>query len=158
MLPKVAKIDSPDTKYQATYAGSVPVLSQAREHRFLLKSGERVFLHPKSLLFTEREYEYPYILYTEKIQTSKMFVTDCTTTQPYPLLLFGDVEVLHDQQVIVIDKWIKFSAPARIAVIMKEIRTQLNTLLQEKISQPTLDISNHVLTDVVTELITTDGL
>jgi ATP-dependent RNA helicase DHX57 len=87
-----------------------------------------------------------------------MFVTDCTTTQPYPLLLFGDIDVLHDQQVIVIDKWIKFSAPARIAVIMKEIRNQLNILLEEKIKQPTLDIANHILTDVVTELISTDGL
>ena len=86
-------------------------------------------------------------------------MVDNSVMQNYPLLLFGgEIEVQHESQIILVDQWIKFSAPARIAVLIKEIRNELERLLEEKIKQPSLDISNHVLIETVTQLLSTDGL
>jgi ATP-dependent RNA helicase DHX57 len=57
-----------------------------------------------------------------------------------------------------VDDWIKFSAPARIAVLVKEIRISILELLDEKIKNPQLDVSISPLVDVVTKLIMNDGL
>ena len=63
----------------------------------------------------------------------------------------------HQQELIVVDDWIKFNAPARIAVLVKEIRNEFLQLLEEKIKDPSYDVSTSDLVDVVTKLIMNDG-
>lgn len=63
----------------------------------------------------------------------------------------------HEHELIVVDDWIKFNAPARIAVLVKEIRSEFLALLDAKIKDPSFDLSTSDLVDVVTKLILNDG-
>jgi len=108
---------------------------------------ERVFLHPSSINFTQREYTNPWMVYREKVKTSKVFVRDSTVVPPYSLLMFGGkITVQHEDGTIAVDDWIKFRAQARIGVLCRELRRLLDRLLEKKIMDTTLDISN---TDVL---------
>jgi sRNA-binding carbon storage regulator CsrA len=45
----------------------------------------------------------------------------------YSLLLFGGtIEVLHVEKQVVVDQWVKFEAPAKIAVLFRELRTEVS--------------------------------
>eukprot|EP01119_Soliformovum_irregulare_P019945 TRINITY_DN6405_c1_g2_i1.p1 TRINITY_DN6405_c1_g2~~TRINITY_DN6405_c1_g2_i1.p1 ORF type:complete len:601 (+),score=220.21 TRINITY_DN6405_c1_g2_i1:264-1805(+) len=159
LYPKIAQILSPEKKYIQVMSGHIPAPNEAKEHKFMLKSKERVFNHPKSVLFSQREYEYPYVVFNEKIQTSKVFITQSTMVSPYSLLLFGgDIQVRHQDEIVMIDEWIRFKAPARIAVLMKEVRSELDGILSHKISDPSMDLSSLPLIEVVTDIVTRDGV
>lgn len=65
--------------------------------------------------------------------------------------------MLHERELLIVDDWIQFNAPARIAVLVKEIRAEFLGLLETKIKDPSFDISTSELVDVVTKLIMNDG-
>lgn len=103
----------------------------------------------------EREHPNLFLVYFEKAMTSKLFIRDATGAQPYSLLLFGgEIGVQHEHGTITVDDWITYSAPARIGVLAKMIRQELDTLLQRKIARPSLDISNSAVTAAIVQLLT----
>jgi ATP-dependent RNA helicase DHX57 len=106
---------------------------------------ERVFLHPTSCNFQANQYDSPWLLYSDLVQTSKLFVRDSTMVHPYALLLFGDqLKVVHEQgELHLLEGWIRFKAVARIGVLIKSIRLHLDQLLLEKIETPQLDIAQR---------------
>jgi hypothetical protein len=91
---------------------------------------------------------------------------------------------VHHLKIIKVDDWIQFRADPRIAVLtkvgsalarcfvsvtsanvlvfgtlaMQELKVELDKLLTAKISDPTFDISHSGLIEVITQLISTDGL
>ncbi|OWK06217.1 DHX36 [Cervus elaphus hippelaphus] len=68
-----------------------------------------------------------------------IYLYDCTEVSPYCLLFFGgDISIQkdNDQETIAVDEWIIFQSPARIAHLVKELRKELDILLQEKIESP----------------------
>lgn len=50
----------------------------------------------------------------------------------------GDISIQKDkdQEIIAVDEWIVFQSPERIAHLVKGLRKELDTLLQEKIECP----------------------
>lgn len=52
-----------------------------------------------------------------------------------------------------IDGWICYAAAARIAVLAKAIRLELDMLLQRKIARPSLDISNSAVIGAIVQLL-----
>ncbi len=84
---------------------------------------------------------------------------------PYPLLLFGGElkvrqcncracpackrsrrrpdhlphQVRHAEQTIIIDGWMEFEAPPRVAVLFRQLRVELDKLLLAKIAAPTAE-------------------
>jgi len=92
------------------------------------------------------------------MQTDKIYVYDSSMVFPYALLLFGgDISVEHDKQLISVDDWIKFKAPGRIAVLVKELRKFLDRLLQDKIHDPSLYVSSSPVLTAIVQLITSNG-
>ena len=86
-------------------------------------------------------FESRWLVYYEKMLTSRVFLRDSTMVTPYPLLLFGgELKVRHAEHVVAIDRWIEFSAPPRTAVLFSQLRDELNRLLLEKIREPTLEL------------------
>jgi len=68
----------------------------------------QIHLHPSSVNFVTRQYESPWLVYLQMMQTSKIYVYDCTMATPYALLLFGGrIHVDHRSGLVVIDDWIK---------------------------------------------------
>ena len=48
----------------------------------------------------------------------------------------------HERSTITVDRWITFKAPAKVAVLFKELRRRLDALLIAKIESPSLDFSS----------------
>jgi ATP-dependent RNA helicase DHX57 len=55
---------------------------------------------------------------------------------------------------VVMDGWIQFRAVAKTAVIVKYIRKLINTVLANKITNPSLDISADPVVQAVIKLVT----
>ncbi|KAK2531060.1 Dhx36 [Columba livia] len=103
------------------------------------KTDGTVNIHPKSVNVEETEFHYNWLVYHLKMRTSSIYLYDCTEVSPYCLLFFGgDISIQKDkdQDTIAVDEWIVFQSPARIANLVKNLRKELDDLLQEKIENP----------------------
>lgn len=91
--------------------------------------------------------------------TSKIFVYDSTVVTPYAILLFGGpIDVQHLEGTISVDRWIKFSAPARVGVLIKGLRGYIDRLLLEKFNRPEESIVNDPVMEGICKLLTTNGI
>ncbi|KAF1336029.1 Atp-dependent RNA helicase, partial [Globisporangium splendens] len=171
----VAQVVYPEQKYFQSAHGVFTEAHDAKKIRYFIKARgeaetdaannsknqqrERVFLHPSSCNFVQTQYDSPWLLYTELVQTSKVFVRESTMVNPYALLLFGGkLEVVHEKNLLVLDKWIQFHAIARIGVLIKAIRKHLDQLLMEKIEKPALDIAQSELVTAISHLLKSEGM
>ncbi|XP_030600824.1 ATP-dependent DNA/RNA helicase DHX36 isoform X2 [Archocentrus centrarchus] len=126
LYPKVAMIRPSHSKKRP----GVKVYTQA---------DGRVNIHPKSVNAEETEFNYTWLIYHLKMRTSSIFLYDCTEVSPFSLLFFGgDITIQkdQDQETIAVDQWIVFRSPARIAHLVKSLKKELDSLLQEKICNP----------------------
>jgi hypothetical protein len=110
---------------------------QKRPPRLRNRQDGEVFVHPISVNFDASvTFPSPYLLYFEKVKTTKVYIRDATMMTPYPLLLFGgELEVKHEQMVIQMDEWVEFASMGKVAVLIKQLRHELDRLLVEKIEQ-----------------------
>lgn len=51
-------------------------------------------------------------------------------------LFGGSIVVEHEKGMIVVDDWASFKAPARIGVLVRELRSEVARLLGEKLKTP----------------------
>ena len=176
----VVKVKHPEKRYQDSLGGKmIEKKHEARAIQFFCsppdlmekmppppgKNGfqprydlERVFLHPSSVNFATVLYESPWMVFSEKVNTSKIFVRESSMVSPYALLLFGgQVAVHHESGTVAIDDWIRFSAVARVAVLIQKLRFGLDKVLSAKIGDPTVDMTELAVTDVVCKLLSSDG-
>lgn len=163
----VAQVVYPEQKYFQSAHGVFTEEHDAKKIRYFVRSTdpqaknqrERVFLHPSSCNFVQTQYDSPWLLYTELVQTSKVFVRESTMVNPYALLLFGGkLEVVHEKNLLVLDQWIHFQAVARIGVLIKAIRKHLDQLLMAKIETPELDIAQSDLVSAISHLLKSEGM
>ncbi|KAF5961534.1 hypothetical protein HYC85_002743 [Camellia sinensis] len=106
-----------------------------------------VHIHPSSINSNLKAFQYPFIEFgkkkKEKVETNKVFLRDTTVISPYSILLFGgSMNVQHQSGLVTIDGWIKLVAPAQIAVLFKELRLTLHSVLKELIRKPQLSNRN----------------
>nr|XP_060623657.1 ATP-dependent DNA/RNA helicase DHX36 isoform X1 [Anolis sagrei ordinatus] len=126
LYPKVAKIRANFSKKRKMVKVST-------------KTDGSVNIHPKSVNVEETEFHYNWLVYHLKMRTSSIYLYDCTEVSPYCLLFFGgDISIQKDkdQDTIAVDEWIVFQSPARIAHLVKDLKKELDDLLQEKIENP----------------------
>ncbi|XP_078435192.1 RNA helicase family protein isoform X2 [Wolffia australiana] len=104
----------------------------------LWHDGKRVVhIHPSSVNHNIEEFRYPFLVYLEKIETSKVFLRETTIISPYSVLLFGGaLSIQHQIGVVIIDGWLKLKASAQTAVLFKELRSTLHAVLRELIKKP----------------------
>ena len=55
------------------------------------------------------------------------------------------------------DDWAEFRAPARIGVLVRELRKGVATLLEAKIADPGADAAHAPIIDAPHQLLATDG-
>ena len=100
-------------------------------------------MHPTSVVFGAEtsDHKKRFLLFHEKVKTTKVYLRDATLVGAYPLLLFGGkVEVDHARAKATCDGWIKFRAAPRVAVLFKNLRRELDATLMRKIADPSLDV------------------
>eukprot|EP00744_Colponema_vietnamica_P019666 GILI01027856.1.p1 GENE.GILI01027856.1~~GILI01027856.1.p1 ORF type:complete len:343 (+),score=104.72 GILI01027856.1:82-1110(+) len=159
LYPNVISVRRPERKYIQINDGAViPRDHTARELKMFTQDDGRVFIHPASVNFDVGEYDSPYLVYLDKVQTSKVFIRDCSQVSPYSLLLFGGaINFDPRNDMLTVDSWIKFQSNGRVGVLVKEIRKALDNILHRKFEDPRLQIHSDPIMDVVTRLIEHDG-
>ncbi|NXD56744.1 DEXH1 helicase, partial [Corvus moneduloides] len=126
--------------------GAVKMQPKAEELKFVTKNDGYVNIHPSSVNYQTRHFESPYLVYHEKIKTSRVFIRDCSMVSVYPLVLLGGgqvhMQLLKGDFVISLDDgWIRFVAAShQVAELVKELRCELDQLLQDKIKNPSMDL------------------
>ncbi|XP_039913473.1 putative ATP-dependent RNA helicase DHX57 [Hirundo rustica] len=146
LYPNVVQVKKPEGKYQKTSTGAVRMQPKAEELKFVTKNDGYVHIHPSSVNYQTRHFESPYLVYHEKIKTSRVFIRDCSMVSVYPLVLLGGgqvhVQPLKGDFVISLDDgWIRFVAAShQVAELVKELRCELDQLLQDKIRNPSMDL------------------
>ncbi|PNF38309.1 ATP-dependent RNA helicase DHX36 [Cryptotermes secundus] len=99
----------------------------------------RVYIHPRSINEKQLEFESPFLVYHLKLKSTSIYLHDTTMVYPLPLLFFGqgvDVCIEDGLETIAVDKSIRFKCQESTANLVKELRTQLDQLLEYKISHP----------------------
>ncbi|CAL9683143.1 unnamed protein product [Knipowitschia caucasica] len=146
LYPNVVQVRSPQGTYKVTSKGAMKMQPKANELRFLTKTDGYVNVHPSSVNFSVRHYTSPYLVYHEKVKTSRVFIRDCSMVSVYPLVLFGGGQVnveLHKGEFLISldDGWIRFAAAShQVAELVKELRWELDQLLEDKINNPVMDL------------------
>eukprot|EP00047_Mylnosiga_fluctuans_P018234 m.68497 g.68497 ORF g.68497 m.68497 type:complete len:1352 (+) comp7502_c0_seq1:1214-5269(+) len=158
LYPNAAKVVLPQATYYKMSHGAVARPTQSAKIRLYQRAGGRVFIHPGSSLFKEARFDNMTAIYCEKVSTSKVFLRDVTLVAPYPLLLFGGtVTVDHAGQIISVDNWLRFRAPARIAVLANELRKGLDALLLAKIANPDVNLQASPVVNAMLYLLLNEG-
>ncbi|KFV58718.1 Putative ATP-dependent RNA helicase DHX57, partial [Gavia stellata] len=146
LYPNVVQVKKPEGKYQKTSTGAVKMQPKAEELKFVTKNDGYVHIHPSSVNYQTRHFESPYLVYHEKIKTSRVFIRDCSMVSVYPLVLLGGGQVHMQLQkgefvISLDDGWIRFVAAShQVAELVKELRCELDQLLQDKIKNPSMDL------------------
>ncbi|KAM6273148.1 putative ATP-dependent RNA helicase DHX57 isoform 1-T2 [Spheniscus humboldti] len=146
LYPNVVQVKKPEGKYQKTSTGVVKMQPKAEELKFVTKNDGYVHIHPSSVNYQTRNFESPYLVYHEKIKTSRVFIRDCSMVSVYPLVLLGGGQVHMQLQkgefvISLDDGWIRFVAAShQVAELVKELRCELDQMLQDKIKNPSMDL------------------
>jgi ATP-dependent RNA helicase DHX57 len=127
----------------------MPRAFQASELKFKTKDDGYVALHPSSVNSNVGVFNSPFLIYQEKIKTSRIFIRDCTMVNVVPLILFSGTDIkieLHNDDFLFLleDSWIIVQAGSlETAECMKHMRRELMNILNEKIKDPLLNLWNH---------------
>lgn len=113
-------------------------------------------VHPSSV---NRDLQtYGWLLYQEKVRYTRVYLRETTLITPFPVLLFGgDIEVQHRERLLSVDGWIYFQAPVKIAVIFKQLRVLIDSVLRKKLENPKMSLENDKILQIITELIKTEN-
>jgi len=114
-----------------------------RPPKIELISFGKAAIHPKSVNSDVIQYETQWLIYHEKMKTTKLYLYDCTMISPLPLLFFGGKIKVHQangMDTIEIDDGIKFHSPLKYATLVKDLRKELDHLLQKKIKNPSMEL------------------
>jgi len=118
------------------YPNVALITEKDNEARVFTPSNGAVSLHPSSVLFQDSLFENKYLVYLEKVRTSKLFIRDATMVTPYSLMLFGgQLSYDKDSRQLTVDKWIKFRVEKEIAVLMDQLRIKVSMYLERLIER-----------------------
>lgn len=114
LYPNIVKVLTPEKSFQVQAAGAVPRQPKPEELRFKTRDDGFVFIHPSSINYSVGHYLSPYIVYQEKIKTSRVFIRELSMVPMLPLILFSGYGInleLHNGTFIISlgDGWIMFA-------------------------------------------------
>ncbi|XP_061172560.1 putative ATP-dependent RNA helicase DHX57 [Saccostrea echinata] len=165
LYPNVVQVMKPSNKFSQGSTGALYKAPKPDELKFRTKSDGFVHIHPSSVNFQVNHYESPYLVYHEKVKTTKVYIRDCTMVSMYPLLLFGGGSISVDLEkgnfvLSIDDGWIRFLADSpKVAELVRELRLELDQLLTDKIQNPHMDLCNcpkgSKIIDTIVKLIST---
>lgn len=170
MAPEqLVRVHRPSTKYEETAEGAKLKDGEAKGHKFFIRTDndgttekqteERVFIHPSSAMFSVGSYSCPWLVFHSMVRTSKPFIRDATECSAYALLLLGGALTVEARNnVIKVAGLVRLSANARIGALIQGLRSKMDELLQKKIDNPKILISDTPEMKLIVKLLITDGL
>ncbi|KAJ3205312.1 ATPdependent RNA helicase [Entophlyctis luteolus] len=132
LYPNVIKIDNAQ---QNARGGAM---------RFCVEGDEFVAIHPASVNVKIDRFPSSFLVYHEKVKTTKVYIRDCSSVSPLALAFFGGPLHWHKLEGVVKigDGWIRFAADYQTANTIVATRFAFDELLQMKIDNPELDVSS----------------
>lgn len=149
LYPNVVKVLTPEKNFTMTAGGAIPRQPQPHELRFKTNQDGYVFMHPSSINSVCGHFSSPFLVFQEKVKTSKIYIRECTMVPLLPLVLFSGSELkieLHGGEFVILlrDDWIMMQAASHpVAEMVKCLRVELAQLLEEKILDPCLNLLHH---------------
>ncbi|XP_047970216.1 DExH-box ATP-dependent RNA helicase DExH1 isoform X1 [Salvia hispanica] len=125
------------------YPNIVQCKRRGKRTAFYTKEVGKVDIHPGSVNAGIFMFPLPYLVYSEKVKTSSIYIRDSTNISDYALLMFGG-NLLPSQSgdgIEMLGGYLHFSASKTVLDLIRRLRGELDGLLTRKIKEPTLDIS-----------------
>jgi hypothetical protein len=94
----------------------------------------------------------------------------CVWSNGYTTTLYDETDVSMHSSILpfihsfihagklVLDGWVRFTAPARVGLLVRELRGELEALLREKEARPALDLAASPVIQAVLLLLRTNGI
>ncbi|CAI7878229.1 unnamed protein product [Closterium sp. NIES-53] len=157
LYPNVAMMarDSIEAAHCSHASDLAHVAGASGRPRWVTATGAEVAIHPSSVNEAVSVFRAPFLVFHEKVKTSRVYIRDCTVVSPAAILLFGGPIMVHHQRARVsVDGWLDLVAPAQTAVLFKAIRGSFDTILRRHILQSQnveqdADDSSQVISTVV---------
>ncbi|KAK9122915.1 hypothetical protein Sjap_012517 [Stephania japonica] len=125
------------------YPNVVQCKRKGKRSAFYTKEVGKVDIHPASVNAGIHLFPLPYLVYSEKVKTTSIYIRDSTNISDYALLLFGGnlIPSRTGDGIEMLGGYLHFSASKSVLDLIKRLRGELDSLLERKISDPGLDIS-----------------
>ncbi|KAK6944129.1 Helicase-associated domain [Dillenia turbinata] len=130
-------------------AGLYPNVLQCKRRgkrtAFYTKEVGKVDIHPASVNAGVYLFPLPYMVYSEKVKTTSIYIRDSTNISDYALLLFGGnlVPSRTGEGIEMLGGYLHFSSSKSVIELIRKLRGELDKLLNRKIEDPSLDISEE---------------
>uniref|UniRef100_A0A803MJZ3 RNA helicase n=1 Tax=Chenopodium quinoa TaxID=63459 RepID=A0A803MJZ3_CHEQI len=125
------------------YPNVVQCKRRGKRTAFYTKEVGQVDIHPASVNAGVHLFPLPYMVYSEMVKTTSIFIRDSTNISDYALLLFGGslFPSKSGEGIEMLGGYLHFSASKSVLELMKKLRGELDKLLSRKIEEPRLDIT-----------------
>ncbi|XP_015900441.3 DExH-box ATP-dependent RNA helicase DExH1 isoform X2 [Ziziphus jujuba] len=127
------------------YPNVVQCKKRGKRTAFFTKEVGKVDIHPASVNAGVHLFPLPYMVYSEKVKTTSIFIRDSTNISDYALLLFGGnlIPSKTGEGIEMLGGYLHFSAPKTTIELIRKLRGELDRLFKKKIEEPRLDISKE---------------
>lgn len=125
------------------YPNVVQCKRRGKRTALYTKEVGKVDIHPASVNSRVHLFPLPYLVYSEKVKTSGVYIRDSTNISDYALLMFGGnlIPSKNGDGIEMLDGYLQFSASKSVLGLIKKLRGEVDRLLKSKIEDPKLDIS-----------------
>jgi len=162
LQPQLVELVFPQQKYTNTATGAIQIegVDDSRAIKLFSATGERVFQHPRSLLFGQTSFvnNAHYMSYGGAIVTSKHFIAENTPLSIYGLMLFASrigVDPLGNG--VIIDKWTGLKCWPRAGILLQFLQQLLGDLMDRKFRDPSTDYMAHPVIQLVHDLLESEN-
>ncbi|KAL6422718.1 hypothetical protein ACFW04_010743 [Cataglyphis niger] len=127
----------------------IPMSPKPNELKFRTRHDDFVNIHPSSVNFHIGHFTSPYLVFQEKIKTSKVFINEVSMIPILSLILFSSYELrteMHNGRYMLSldDGWIMFAIESHnVGLLLQRMRIELTKLLEQKMQDPLLNLLNH---------------
>ncbi|KAK8713480.1 hypothetical protein V6N13_148696 [Hibiscus sabdariffa] len=125
------------------YPNVVQCKRRGKRSAFYTKEVGKVDIHPASVNAGVHLFPLPYMVYSEKVKTTSIYVRDSTNISDYALLLFGGnlIPSKTGEGIEMLGGYLHFSASRSVLDLIRKLRGELDKLLNIKVEEPGFDIS-----------------
>ncbi|XP_034225588.1 DExH-box ATP-dependent RNA helicase DExH1 [Prunus dulcis] len=127
------------------YPNVVQCKRRGKRTAFYTKEVGKIDIHPASVNAGVHLFPLPYMVYSEKVKTTNIFIRDSTNISDYALLLFGGslIPSKTGEGIEMLGGYLHFSASKSVLELIRKLRGELDKLLNRKINNPGLDVSSE---------------
>ncbi|KAJ3140257.1 ATPdependent RNA helicase [Geranomyces variabilis] len=127
-------------------------LKPSEELVLFVKGNEEVFIHPSSINYRKAHPNHSFLVYHEKVRTSKVYIRDASLVPPFALAFFAGAQLAWDgsqKRLNMDDGWIRFRTHPNIATVVQGARAALDELLAKKIREPGAEFGGDLVAEIV---------